>query len=112
MSVRVLVKQQQQWQQQQSCTLARSRTHAHVRPAVLARNTTGTAGGEAQQADIRQLLKELELKKSKLNELKGDSRKAEASIARIRDDDTDAQRLTPDGCVEETTYIQVGAQLS
>ncbi len=30
----------------------------------------GTAGGEAQQTEIRQLLKELELKKAKLNELK------------------------------------------
>jgi ATP-dependent protease ClpP protease subunit len=67
----------------------------------------GTAGGEAQQADIRQLLKELELKKAKLNELKGDSRKTESAIAKIRDDDTDAQRLTPDDCVEENAYIQV-----
>lgn len=30
----------------------------------------GTAGGEGQQADIKQLLKELEVKKAKLNELK------------------------------------------
>ncbi len=67
----------------------------------------GTAGGEAQQADITQLLKELELKKAKLNELRGESRKAEADIARCRDDDTDAQRLTPDGCVVENNYIQV-----
>ncbi|WIA19827.1 hypothetical protein OEZ85_005735 [Tetradesmus obliquus] len=67
---------------------------------------SGTAGGEAQQADIRQLLKELELKKAKLNELKGDSRKTEAAIAKIRDEDTDVQRLTPDDCVEENAYIQ------
>lgn len=67
----------------------------------------GTAGGEAQQSDITQLLKELELKKAKLNELRGESRKAEADIARCRDDDTDAQRLTPDGCVVENNYIQV-----
>jgi hypothetical protein len=52
-------------------------------------------------------LKELELKKAKLNELRGESRKAEADIARCRDDDTDAQRLTPDGCVVENNYIQV-----
>lgn len=70
----------------------------------------GTAGGEAQQADITQLLKELELKKAKLNELRGESRKAEADIAKIRDDDTDAQRLTPDGCVVENNYIQVSTQ--
>jgi cell division protein FtsB len=69
----------------------------------------GTAGGEAQQADVRQLLKELEIKKAKLNELKGDSRKTEAAISKIRDDDTDAQRLTPDDCVEENAYIQVCA---
>ncbi|KAF6261763.1 hypothetical protein COO60DRAFT_1636588 [Scenedesmus sp. NREL 46B-D3] len=67
---------------------------------------SGTAGGEAQQADIRQLLKELELKKAKLNELKGDSRKTDAAIAKMRDDDADAQRLTPDDCVEENAYIQ------
>jgi hypothetical protein len=72
----------------------------------------GTAGGEAQQADITQLLKELELKKAKLNELRGDSRKAEADIAKIRDDDTDAQRLTPDGCVVENNYIQVPGRAS
>ena len=70
----------------------------------------GTAGGEAQQADITQLLKELELKKAKLNELRGDSRKAEADIAKIRDDDVDAQRLTPDGCVVENNYIQVSCR--
>lgn len=67
----------------------------------------GTAGGEAQQADIKQLLKELELKKAKLNELKGESRKNESAIAKIRDDDTDAQRLTPDDNVDENSYIQV-----
>lgn len=71
----------------------------------------GTAGGEAQQTDISQLLKELELKKAKLNELRGESRKAEADIARCRDDDTDAQRLTPDGCVVENNYIQVSTHL-
>lgn len=69
---------------------------------------TGTAGGEAQQADITQLLKELEMKKAKLNELRGESRKAETDIAKCRDEDTDAQRLTPDGCVVENNYIQVG----
>jgi hypothetical protein len=74
---------------------------------LLGRWHAGTAGGEAQQADIRQLLKELELKKAKLNELKGESRKAEAAIAKMRDDDTDAQRLTPDDCMEENAYIQV-----
>lgn len=67
----------------------------------------GTAGGEAQQADINQLLKELELKKAKLNELRGESRKAEADITKCRDEDVDAQRLTPDGCVVENNYIQV-----
>jgi len=71
---------------------------------------SGTAGGEAQQADITQLLKELELKKAKLNELRGESRKAEADIAKIRDDDVDAQRLTPDGCIVENNYIQVSSQ--
>lgn len=67
----------------------------------------GTAGGEAQQADIRQLLKELELKKAKLNELKTEARRAEEAIGRARDDATDAQRLTPDGCLAENAYIQV-----
>jgi hypothetical protein len=70
---------------------------------------TGTAGGEAQQSDIRQLLRELELKKAKLNELKGESRRLDGCIARARDDNTDAQRLTPGPCAEEHNYIQVSS---
>eukprot|EP00877_Chromochloris_zofingiensis_P014096 jgi/Chrzof1/8940/Cz03g30020.t1 len=66
----------------------------------------GTAGGEAQQADIRQLLTELELKKSKLNELKGESRRLENTINKLRDDNTDAERLTPGDMLEENVYIQ------
>jgi hypothetical protein len=38
---------------------------------------TGTAGGEAQQADIKSLRKEIELKKAKLNELKEESKRCE-----------------------------------
>jgi uncharacterized membrane protein len=67
----------------------------------------GSAGSEAQQADIRQLLKELELKKAKLNELKGQSRKAEGQLAKLMDDNTDAVRLTPDDMLQEKAYIQV-----
>jgi hypothetical protein len=87
--------------------------HSVVVPATVApapAGSAGTAGGEAQQADINQLLKELELKKAKLNELRGESRKAEADIAKCRDEDVDAQRLTPDGCVVENNYIQVRTQ--
>eukprot|EP00878_Enallax_costatus_P035713 GHUV01039918.1.p1 GENE.GHUV01039918.1~~GHUV01039918.1.p1 ORF type:complete len:245 (+),score=71.35 GHUV01039918.1:584-1318(+) len=80
-----------------------------LRSQGLLNSSTGTAGGEAQQADIKQLLKELELKKAKLNELKGESRKNESAIAKIRDDDTDAQRLTPDDNIDENSYIQVGS---
>lgn len=36
---------------------------------------TGTAGGEAQQIDIKMLRKELELKKSKLNEMREEARR-------------------------------------
>jgi len=35
----------------------------------------GIAGGEAQQTDIQQLLHELEVKKAKLNELKGEAQR-------------------------------------
>ena len=40
-----------------------------------ARQEAGTAGGEAQQADIRQLMRELEMKKTKLNEMKQETRR-------------------------------------
>jgi hypothetical protein len=42
---------------------------AHVK------GSAGTAGGEAQQADIQQLLRELEMKKAKLNELQGEAQR-------------------------------------
>lgn len=105
--------------QQNVCAGIMSASVCHLSPAHAAcglpcmpsvvQQPAGTAGGEAQQADITQLLKELELKKAKLNELRGESRRAETDIAKIRDDDTDAQRLTPDGCVVENNYIQVTA---
>lgn len=65
----------------------------------------GTAGGEAQQADIRQLMKELELKKAKLNELREGSRANEGMLNKLRDDNEDAARLTPGGLSEEQAYI-------
>lgn len=79
----------------------------HSRPGLKSCYVAGTAGGEAQQADIRQLLTELELKKSKLNELKGESRRLENTINKLRDDNTDAERLTPGDMLEENVYIQV-----
>lgn len=66
----------------------------------------GTAGGEAQQNDIRQLRRELELKKAKLNELREDVRRKEKHLSTNRDDNTDAARLTPGELSEEQAYIQ------
>jgi hypothetical protein len=125
----------------------------------------GTAGGEAQQTDIRSLRKEIELKKAKLNELREETKRwvastssdtwpaggchkpflsmlgismhqvaymgntwgsiatvatpqstascsppsphrKELTISRMRDDKTDAQRLTPGELSEEKAYIQ------
>jgi hypothetical protein len=47
------------------------------------------------------------MKKAKLNELKGESRKADTELAKLRDDNTDAVRLTPDAMIQENAYIQV-----
>lgn len=69
-------------------------THAHA-----AIKRAGTAGGEAQQNDIRSLRREIELKKVKLNELREETKRKENSISRVRDDRTDAQRLTPGASV-------------
>eukprot|EP00955_Chlamydomonas_euryale_P116450 366417-Chlamydomonas_euryale.AAC.18 len=65
----------------------------------------GTAGGEAQQNDIKQLRKELELKKAKLNELSEETRRKEKSLDRQRDENTDAVRMTPAAMSEENDYI-------
>ncbi|KAJ9514487.1 hypothetical protein QJQ45_016222 [Haematococcus lacustris] len=71
-----------------------------------ARDQAGTAGGEAQQNDIKSLRKEIELKKLKLNELRDETKRKESSINKTRDDRTDAQRLTPGTLSEEKAYIQ------
>jgi hypothetical protein len=65
----------------------------------------GTAGGEAQQNDIKQLRRELELKKSKLNELCEETRKKEAVVAKLKDDNTDCTRLTPEQLSGESDYV-------
>ncbi|PNH05351.1 hypothetical protein TSOC_008393 [Tetrabaena socialis] len=66
----------------------------------------GTAGGEAQQNDIKSLRRELELKKTKLNELHEEVRRKELHLNKGRDENTDAQRLTPGELSEEQAYIQ------
>jgi len=70
-----------------------------------AKAQSGTAGGEAQQNDIKQLRKELELKKAKLNELSEETRRKEKSLDRQRDENTDAVRMTPAAMSEENDYI-------
>ncbi|KAG2438191.1 hypothetical protein HXX76_005797 [Chlamydomonas incerta] len=72
----------------------------------LVKAQAGTAGGEAQQNDIKSLRRELELKKAKLNELSEDVRRKENVLNRQRDDNTDASRLTPGELSEEQAYIQ------
>jgi hypothetical protein len=71
-----------------------------------ARSQAGTAGGEAQQNDIKSLRKELEMKKSKLNEIQVEIRRKEKLIARLQDDNRDARRMTPEELAEEENYIQ------
>lgn len=66
----------------------------------------GTAGGEAQQTDIKALRKELELKKAKLNELREEVRRKESILNKNRDTNTDCARLTPGELSEEQAYIQ------
>ncbi|KAI8463263.1 MAG: hypothetical protein J3K34DRAFT_527117, partial [Monoraphidium minutum] len=73
---------------------------AHVK------GSAGTAGGEAQQSDIQQLLRELEAKKAKLNELQGEAQRLGNHLQKLRDDNTDAQRMTPGDMLEENAYIQ------
>lgn len=43
--------------------------------AVCSISVAGTAGGEAQQTDIRSLRREIEVKKAKLNELNGETKR-------------------------------------
>ncbi|KAG1673703.1 hypothetical protein FOA52_010572 [Chlamydomonas sp. UWO 241] len=70
-----------------------------------AKGQSGTAGGEAQQNDIKQLRKELEMKKSKLNELSEETRRKTKVLSKHGDDSTDAKRLTPTSHSEENDYI-------
>jgi len=70
------------------------------------RAQAGTAGGEAQQNDIKSLRKELEMKKSKLNELQVEIKRKEKLIARLKDDNRDASRMTPEELADEQNYIQ------
>ncbi|KXZ50885.1 hypothetical protein GPECTOR_14g134 [Gonium pectorale] len=72
----------------------------------LVKAQAGTAGGEAQQNDIRSLRRELELKKAKLNELREEVRRKEGTLKKGHDDNTDAVRLTPGELSEEQAYIQ------
>mmetsp|Transcript_13769 Transcript_13769/g.29648 ORF Transcript_13769/g.29648 Transcript_13769/m.29648 type:complete len:722 (-) Transcript_13769:508-2673(-) len=71
-----------------------------------AKAQAGTAGGEAQQNDIKMLRRELELKKAKLNELHEETRRKEGTLSKMKDDNTDAARLTPAELSEEQAYIQ------
>ena len=66
----------------------------------------GTAGGEAQDNDIKCLRRELELKKAKLNELRVETKRKDKLVATMHDDKTDAARLTPGELSEETIYSQ------
>ncbi|EFJ49199.1 hypothetical protein VOLCADRAFT_104414 [Volvox carteri f. nagariensis] len=72
----------------------------------LVKAQAGTAGGEAQQNDIKTLRRELELKKAKLNELHEEVRRKESHYNKNRDTNTDCARLTPGELSEEQAYIQ------
>lgn len=66
----------------------------------------GTAGGEAQQNDIKVLRRELELKKTKLNELREEARRKEMLLSRNQDDNIDASRMTPGELSEEQAFVR------
>eukprot|EP00798_Chlamydomonas_sp_ICE-L_P004200 gene4200-14305_t len=57
---------------------------------------------EKQQNDIRLLRKEIEMKKSRINEVNEETKRSQKGLARMKDDNTDAARLTP----EEEAYIK------
>ena len=46
------------------------------------------------------------MKKSRLNELAEETRRKEAVSAKLKDDNTDASRLTPEQLADEMAYIQ------
>ncbi|GMH32341.1 hypothetical protein BSKO_00175 [Bryopsis sp. KO-2023] len=66
----------------------------------------GMAGGEAQQADIKQLMKEMELKKQKLNELKEETRACDGELDYLRNDSSDCRKMMTTDCDSEMGYIQ------
>eukprot|EP00798_Chlamydomonas_sp_ICE-L_P014198 gene14198-20168_t len=81
------------------------------------KSQAGTAGGELQQNDIRLLRKEIELKKSRINEVVEETKRINRTLSRmlddntvskhrIQDDNTDAKRLTPSQLQEEEAYIK------
>jgi septal ring factor EnvC (AmiA/AmiB activator) len=67
---------------------------------------TATAGGEAQQGQIVQLEKELELKKLKLNELRTECKRLDNSCKEFKTQIKDAMLLTPGGYEGEYTSIK------
>lgn len=65
-----------------------------------------TAGGEAQQEQIVQLEKELELKKLKLNELRTECKRHEVRSVDVLTSIRDAKLLTPAGYENELSTIK------
>lgn len=79
-----------------------------------------TAGGEAQENDIRQLMKaprhpysistkcdqELELKKHKLNELRQEAKAKEVELAKLTNTSTDCEKLMLSDQEYLTEYIE------
>ncbi|CAD7697333.1 unnamed protein product, partial [Ostreobium quekettii] len=66
----------------------------------------GTAGGEAQQNDIKQLVKELELKKQKLNELTQESQQKENLLDHLKNTSVDCKKMMTSDSSAEIAYIQ------
>jgi len=65
-----------------------------------------TAGGEAQQEQVVQLEKELQLKKLKLNELRTECKRHESKCVGVLTSIRDAKLLTPAGYEVETATIK------
>ena len=77
------------------------RSIAHIKTDLVA-----SAGGEAQQDQIAQLEKELELKKLKLNELRTECKRQQQRSGDVVTSIRDAKLLTPAGYEHEFATIK------
>lgn len=66
----------------------------------------GTAGGEAQEVNIKQLRQEIAMKKAKVNDMRLEAARKEVELKKRQDENTDCELLTPDGAGAQMAYIE------